>query len=204
METLTPDQPEFWRAHYQNHSIPWDIGQAAPPFVKLLDAKGSRLARGKMAVLGCGRGHDAALFGHHGFCVTGFDMVQEAVTEAKASYGHVARFVQANIFHLDPVYDGQFDAVLEHTCFCAISPRQRTRYVDVAERLLKPGGLFLGLFWAHREGGGPPYKTSRNEIIELFSPAFEIQSLAITPYSIPTRQGEELLGIMTFRGHFGL
>jgi len=186
---------EFWETLYLQQDTPWDLGQPAPPFEKLLAVRGQSLVRGKMAVLGCGRGHDAALFARYGFDVTGFDMAPKAIEEAKGLYGHQVRFIQADIFRLDPVYFGQFDWVLEHTCFCAISPSLRRAYAKTVTQLLKPGGGLIGLFWAHGRIGGPPYSTSRNELDQLFSPNFRIQLLEKTPFSVSDRQGQEFLGI---------
>ncbi|MDM7938364.1 MAG: hypothetical protein QUV06_13030 [Cyanobium sp. CZS 48M] len=46
---------------------------------------------------------------------------------------------------------------MEHTCFCAIDPVLREDYIATACRLLAPGGWLLGLFWCHRQQGGPPW-----------------------------------------------
>lgn len=194
-DDFTPENPMFWRVRYQNRRMPWDLDQPAPPFVNLLEQERALLKPGKMAVLGSGSGHDAAFFGQHGFDVTGFDFAPEAVETATARYGHNARFVLADIFNLDPQYAGAFDFVLEHTCFCAIPVEKRREYVNVVNRLLKPGGLFIGLLWAHREEGGPPFRTDVREIEDLFSPAFYLRHLEITPHSVEERRGEELLAL---------
>jgi methyl halide transferase len=196
-EIFTPDDPAFWGTRYQEKRTPWDLGKASPPFIELLSEQNEALKPGKMAVLGSGYGHDAALFGQLGFEVTGFDFVPEAVKAATDRYGQHARFVQANIFELDAQFQGHFDFVLEHTCYCAIPPSQRTDYVRVAAELLKPGGRFIGLFWVHQEKGGPPYSTTIKEIIALFSPLFAIDSLSPTPHSVWERKGEELLGVFS-------
>ncbi len=192
-DTLTSDNPVFWQTRYRQQSTPWDLAGPAPAFQALLDE--SNLTPGKMAVLGSGYGHDAALFGKAGFQVTGLDFAPEAVDGAKARYGDLADFIQADIFHLPQDMLGTFDYVLEHTCFCAIRPNQRQDYTSAAAGLLKPGGRFIGIFWAHEEWGGPPYKTNPDEVRSLFSPYFEIHQLAPTPHSIPERQGQELLAV---------
>ncbi len=199
-EALTSDNPLFWQSRYKTGSIPWDLAEPAPPFVQLLQSppEGIVLPPGKMAVLGSGYGNDAAFFARQGFDVTGFDFVPEAVAQATQLYGDTgARFVEADLFNLPPETAGLFDYVLEHTCFCAIRPNQRAAYVEASARLLKPGGVLIGLFWAHHEMGGPPYKTDEAELRRLFSPPFELCYLAITPHSIPARQNEEFLGIFS-------
>lgn len=48
--------PEYWENHYQEGTTRWDLGQAAPPFVSLLNSAYAP-PPGKVAVLGCGRGY---------------------------------------------------------------------------------------------------------------------------------------------------
>jgi SAM-dependent methyltransferase len=195
MTELKSDNPLFWQERYQGQETPWNLGEPAPAFVHLLKERAAEFKPGKMAVFGSGHGNDAALFGQNGFDVTGFDYVAEAVSAASERYGDVAKFEQASIFELPEAYQGQFDYVLEHTCFCAILPKQRADYVVAAANILKPGGRLLGVFFDHGEKGGPPYTTTPEELRQLFSPYFEVVSLEKTPHSIERRKDEELLGI---------
>lgn len=190
---MISEQREFWRVRYQEGQTPWDLGSATPPLASLPESGADWLKPGKMAVLGAGYGHDAAFFGQRGFDVTGFDYVPEAIQEAATRYGRWARFVQADIFELGPEYDGQFDYVLEHTCFCAIPPKRRTDYVREVERLLRPGGYFLGLIFAFVDPDGPPYPSTEAEIRALFASGFELLGCEVPVNSIPARQGRELL-----------
>jgi methyl halide transferase len=57
---------EAWEQRYQKNSDRWDLGCPAPPFINLL-ASTNAPQPGKIAVLGCGRGHDALLFAEAGF-----------------------------------------------------------------------------------------------------------------------------------------
>lgn len=189
----TSDRPEFWQSRYQEKRTPWDLGTVAPPFVTLLQKYKTTLQPGKMAVLGAGYGHDAAFFGQQGFDVVGFDYVDEAVKEATQCYGQWSQFIQADIFSLGSEYTGAFDYVLEHTCFCAIQPHQRPEYVQVVQRLLKPGGHFIGIIWAFVEEDGPPYPSTLEEIQALFKPNFEIELIEIPSNSVEERQEQEIL-----------
>jgi SAM-dependent methyltransferase len=191
----------FWQSRYQEHRTPWDLGTVAPPFVDLLAKPPFPMVPGYMAVLGAGYGHDAAFFGQHGFQVSGFDIVPEAVQAATKRYGQWARFVHADLFSLAPEYNGQFDYVLEHTCFCAIPPDRRPEYLAVVKRLLKPGGYFIGLIWAmvDREDG-PPYPSTEAEIRTLFDVAFQQHLCVVPSHSVPLRQGQELLCLFQLRG----
>ena len=67
----------YWEQRYQEKTTRWDLGQAAPAFVSLLNSQ-KIPTTGRTAVLGCGRGYDALLFAEHGFEVVGFDFAPSA------------------------------------------------------------------------------------------------------------------------------
>jgi SAM-dependent methyltransferase len=192
-----PEAPAFWEHFYQSNELPWDLGEPAPPFVDFLAATTPEtLPRGRMVVLGAGAGHDAALFAQAGFEVVGLDYATGAVERATARYGQWAHFELADIFELPADWNQTADYVLEHTCFCAIPPSRRTEYVQTAHRLLKPNGILIGLFWAHSNEGGPPYKTDEAELRQLFEPFFTFETMIIPPRSVERRQGEERLAVL--------
>ena len=187
---------EFWEKHYNEGTTRWDLGQAAPPFVSLLNSPQAPSA-GKVAVLGCGRGYDALLFAQHGFEAIGFDFATSAIADATALSGASkikAKFLQRDIFDLPAEFPNYFNYVLEHTCFCAIDPNQRSAYVKLVKNILQPQGELIALFWAHTRPGGPPYGTTLTEIGQLFPTDFEIICLEKVTNSVPQRQSEEYLG----------
>jgi len=96
----------------------WDLGDPAPAFKQL--AASGRFAPGSMIVLGAGRGHDAREFARHGFPVTAVDFTAYAVREMQrlADLAAPIEIVQHDIFTLSSTFDGRFEYVLEHTCFC--------------------------------------------------------------------------------------
>jgi methyl halide transferase len=192
------NQAEFWQPFYQQNDTPWDLGKVAPPFVSLLKQRQADLPPGKMAVLGCGYGHDAAFFGQQGFDVMGFDYVPEAIAGAQERYGQWATFQQKDIFYIEPELNEQFDYVLEHTCFCAIVPALRQEYVSVAHRLLKPKGRFIGLIWADvPHESGPPFASTTDEIKTLFEPQFRVDEISTPNDSINWRNQQERLCLFT-------
>ncbi|WP_287130979.1 methyltransferase domain-containing protein [Candidatus Cyanaurora vandensis] len=194
---------QSWEARYQEGTDRWDLGQAAPPFVRLL-ASPDAPKPGRAVVLGCGRGYEALLFACHGFQVLGVDFAPSAITEARTQasrQGLAAEFLERDIFQLIPEYQSSFDYVVEHTCFCAIDPSQRSQYVALAQALLKPGGELLGLFITHDRPGGPPFGTAPQQLREYFS-TFDLISLEPAPDSIPERQGEEYSGRFRQRRNF--
>ena len=186
---------EFWQNHYQEGTTRWDLGEAAPPFVSLLNST-SAPPPGKMAVLGCGRGYDAILFAQYGFEVIGFDFAPAAIAEATAlaQTTGTAQFLQRDIFDLPAQFPHYFDYVLEHTCFCAIDPSQRPAYVQMVSSILRSQGELIGLFFTHNRPGGPPFGTTPTQIEQYFGASFTILALEPVNNSVPERQGEEHLG----------
>lgn len=199
--SLTPDNPDFWRERYQTQTTRWDLGQGAPAFQALLKANDPiSLPTGNTLVIGCGKGHDAALFAEYGHTVTGIDFAPEAIEASMERYGSAPfanrlQFKLADLFALPDTMHGQFDTVVEHTCFCAISPKDRQRYVEAVSQCLKPSGRLVGIFWTHGQWGGPPYSTTPEELTSLFETTFDLTYLKKTPHSIDDRANEEWLGI---------
>lgn len=190
--------PDFWQKSYANGRIPWNLGHPTPTFARLA-ASGS-YAPGQMIVLGAGHGHDARLFAQHGFAVTAVDFAPEAVTAMRQMDNptHPVQIVQADIFELDEGWNGRFDYLLEYTCFCAIDPARRGEYAALAARLLKPGGLYVGLaFPIGKRPGGPPFVVQPDAMIELLvEHGFKLQHREFPPDSVPSRQNIEELIIL--------
>ena len=133
--------PDFWEERYATGGDGWELGRAAPPLVDFVET--TPPAPGRVAVVGCGRGHDARFLAGRGYDVTGFDFSTAAVTAARAlarREGVAVRFEQQDLFTLARDYAHAFDGVWEYTCFCAIDPARRAEYVRVVEAILKPGG----------------------------------------------------------------
>lgn len=188
------NQPNFWEQRYQEGSDRWDLGEAAPVWRSLL-ASPAAPKPGRIAVLGCGRGHDARLFAERGFDVVGFDFAPSAIAAAQElAQGLPAQFLQRDIFGLPQEFAGQFDYVLEHTCFCAIDPDRRAEYMAVVQQILKPNGELLGLFWCHDRPTGPPYGSSVAELRDRLAVGWQELSLLPVAESVAGRQGEEYLG----------
>ena len=132
--------PEYWEQRYQEDTAKWDIGMAAPPFASLLASTKAPIA-GKTAVIGCGQGHDAILFAKHGFDTIGFDFAPSAIAlgqKLSQTMGISMQFLQRDIFALPQEFAASFDYAIEHTCFCAIRPEQRSDYVKMVRSILKP------------------------------------------------------------------
>ena len=64
--------------------------------------------------------------------------------------------VVGDLFNPPPGFHGAFDWIIEHTCFCAIDPAMRPRYVQAAAALLKPGGRLFAIFYLDPAAGRQP------------------------------------------------
>ena len=181
-----------WENRYQTGDMPWEKGEASPGLVDFLAAH-PQLARGRVAVPGCGTGHDARVWAKAGFETWGFDLAPSAIRlsqEKTATAGLVANFVQAD-FLADPP-PKPFDWLFEHTLFCAIDPSRRGDYVQAMLRWLKPDGQFLAVHYMIRDTHGPPFGVVQEELMERFSPHFDLLQ-GWVPRSYPNRTGLELM-----------
>src|SRR5262249_3572370 len=148
-------------------------------------------------VAGAGRGQDGRLLARRGYQVTGFDFAEAAVREARRlaeEEGVRVAFERRDVFSLAADYTEAFDAVWEYTCFCAIDPARRGKYVDVLHDVLRPGGLLFGCFYPLREcTAGPPFPVSREGIEADLAPRFDLLESAPPAASPERRRGLEWL-----------
>ncbi len=190
-------QMEDWQEYYDADDLKWDLGEVSPPLKRLWEE--GRLSPGKTLVPGCGQGHEVMFFAQQGFEVTGVDYAPGAVERLSAHLegsGLKARVIHSDLFELGAEHDGFYDLILEQTCFCAIHPGDRVRYVDTMRRVLKPGGLLAGLFYETGEpDDGPPFNTTEADLIHHFPDAFETERLERCVHSIERRLGKEWLAI---------
>jgi methyl halide transferase len=188
--------PEFWNALYQSGENGWDLGSSTPVFRRVIQ---SALVpnSGNAVLLGCGTGHDAILFAEHGYNVTGLDFSPSAIQKAKALAREASASVSFqvhDIFSLPSSFTSAFDLVVEYVLFCAIDPPQRAQYAEVVRTLLRPGGLFLALFFPIDDrDGGPPFAVDVDETLALFRRSFELLHEEAPPDSIGPRMNKELL-----------
>ena len=116
-----------------------------------IDALLPRLrAHGARRILdaGCAVGSHSICLARHGFTVTGFDLSQAMIREAKhraARAGVKVRFVRKDLADADTIAGDQFDAVLclGNTVAYADSSRVRARVLRAFHAALCPGGLLV-------------------------------------------------------------
>lgn len=158
------NQNAWWTNIYQTEQPRWDLG--APSHVLPTLVPQLKLQKSRVLVPGAGSGNDAAWWAERGHVVTAVDFSEEAISRAKAKYGHLPniKFVQADIFNLPSDWNGTFDIVFEHTCYCAITPSRRNELASVWRRMLVDNGHLLGVFFTMDKPFGPPYGGSEWEL----------------------------------------
>ena len=193
------DNSEFWESRYSNDTTPWDLSGPTPTLVNLVE-EGVLAPPARVILLGCGRGHDAVFLADRGFDVTAVDFAPSAAAEVRnlaAQEGVPLTVLETDFFELPDTCDEAFDYVYEYTSYCAIRPERREEYVDLLYRILKPGGLLVGLFFpADGRSGGPPFAVSIDEIHQRFQGRFAIESLAYPATTVSPRRGKEFLALI--------
>jgi len=185
--------PDFWEDLYARGGDGWELGRPAPPLADVLET--TPPPRGRVAVPGCGRGHDARLLAAQGYEVTGFDFAPAALAAARALAERervAVTFESRDVFALGRELPHAFDGVWEYTCFCAIDPARRAEYVCSLAGTLRAGGWLLACFFPLRaQTPGPPFVVSPAEVRRLLAPAFTIERAFAPLRSARGRQGRE-------------
>ena len=190
----------FWEAYYGRGTPPWDVGEPCPPLLSLWREAGS--PPGRALVLGCGTGADAVAFAQLGNAVTAVDFAPSAVpaVEARAAAAGVTlNAVCADVLGMPADWTGRFDYALEHTCYCAISPDDRDRYVAEVARVLRPGGLLLAVLFNHGGPGGPPFDVDAADVHARFAGRFDVLRCERATDSWERRRGKELVALLRRR-----
>lgn len=172
--------------------MPWEKGAPSPGLVDFLAAQTS-LPGETVCVPGGGTGHDAIEWAKAGFRTYGYDIAPSAIrlsVERAGAAGVHAEF-RLSDFLRDPA-PFPFDWLWEHTLFCAIQPNERDLYVEAVLRWLKPGGHYLAVNYLIPDEDGPPFGTTRDELLRRFSPGFDLKEEWV-PRSYPNRTGLELM-----------
>ncbi|MDG0815211.1 class I SAM-dependent methyltransferase [Bdellovibrio svalbardensis] len=192
-DTPEIEKETFWSKSYQNDNNPgWNLGEPAEALKDMLPRL--KISRSRILVLGCGEGHDAAMFAAAGHVVTAVDISPLALERAKKLYGHMEnlKFMEADLFDLPRSFDKSFDVVFEHTCYCAINPSLRQDLVKVWNRVLADGGHLMGVFFTFEKRQGPPFGGTEWELRQRLKNNYQPIFWGRWQKSVPNRQGKEL------------
>jgi SAM-dependent methyltransferase len=179
-----------WEERYVSGDTHWEKGEPSPGLLDFL-AMHSQLSPGSVLVPGCGTGHDVRAWARAGFDALGYDIAPSAIRlaeEKTRNTGLQAKFALGDFLTDSP--PRQFDWLFEHTLFCAVQTDRRDDYVRAVLRWLKPGGQFLAVHYLIPDEDGPPFGTTREEVLQRFSPHFKLLEDWV-PRSYPNRVGLE-------------
>jgi hypothetical protein len=178
IESYWPDTTEiesesYWNNRYKENQTGWDLGNPSAALASLVPKL--KLPSSRIIVLGGGNGHDAAFLADQGHHVTLVDISPEAINLARTRYGHIQtlQFFEGDLFELPQHFFGQFDLVVEHTCYCAINPSLRNELVLQWSRLIHDQGYLLGVFFAMPKRSGPPFGGSEWELRKRLGKGFQ-------------------------------
>ena len=199
-----PDR-DFWQQRFERQQTPWDRGSASPQLARWF-AAGTLAAGQRIAVPGCGSGHDVLALAQGGCDVVAIDYAAAAVTltrERLAAAGDTASVVQADVLAWQPA--APLDAVYEQTCWCALHPDHWQAYAQQLLGWLRPGArLLLLAMQCLRPGAaegrieGPPYHMDIN-LLRALLPA-TLWSWPAPPYErVPHPVGWTELAIVLTR-----
>lgn len=185
-------ESKFWSQRYEDEHTPWDLKTHHKAIDQVLPRL--KLSKSKILVPGSGRGHDAAKLSKLGHQITALDFSQKAVEESSILYPEGPQFVVGDIFKTDEILarHGEFDAVFEHTLFCAVNPSRRGQLVKSWKRLLRDQGCIFGVFNVSCKRQGPPFGITEWELEELLEPHFTINMWGRLNEEESPRAGKEL------------
>jgi SAM-dependent methyltransferase len=186
------DSPTFWNQSYENRSAAWDMNQVHPQIEVLWPRL--KLAKSRVLILGCGKGHDANFVASQGHSVTAVDFSPVALAQAKAKYPDSGiHWVEHDALNLPTEWNADFDLIIEHTLFCAIDPELRADLVKSWRRCLAPRGQLMGVFFVNEKPIGPLYGTTEWELRKRLSPHFRFHLWGRAERSPENRENTELL-----------
>lgn len=134
---------EYWDQFFRQrldsgNDLDW-AGVWTTPFLVPLREAGVRT----ILELGCGTGNDAARLAGEGYSVTATDLSSEAIEQAQARFGVLARFLVADMTQRLPFPDGSFDAVMSNVAMHMFADRVTRAVFAQVGRLVRAGGLFV-------------------------------------------------------------
>lgn len=182
-------EQSFWEKRYQNNETGWDLGNISTPIKTYIDQLENKEL--KILIPGCGFGHEAIYIYNQGFKNTYILDFSEIAIETFKKQN--PSFPLANIFNADFFkHQNKYDIIIEQTLFCAIDPKNRTKYAEKVKELLKPNGKLIGLLFDCEFIGGPPFGGSNEEYYTLFSKYFSKISIEKCYNSITPRKDKEV------------
>ena len=181
------NEKEFpdWDTYYKENKVekmPWYELNLDPDLKNEIDSR--KISGGKFLDLGTGPGTQAIQLSSLGFDVTGSDLSETAIQKAK-NLSDKVNFV-ADDFLNSKLSENEFDFVLDRGCFHVFDIEQRPTYVSQIKRILDKNGILFLKCMSIEEKDLPedkgPHRLSKDELENVFSDDFEVQSIIDTVY----------------------
>jgi SAM-dependent methyltransferase len=175
-----------WETLYKSQKVetmPWYNENFDSDLEKELDDR-KIINDGKFLDLGTGPATQAIWLAKRGFKVIGSNISEAAINRARKIYANEksVNFIVDDILN-SKFNDNEFSYIFDRGCFHVLSPADRQKYISKIKRILKHDGmLFLKCFSDKEPMQEGPYKFSQNEIRDLFSESFRIDSIKETVY----------------------
>ena len=172
-----------WETYYKNNEVtkmPW--------YDKNLDhdleneIKTRNVSSGRFLDLGTGPGTQAIQLAKQGFDVTASDLSENAILKAK-NLSNEVNFVKDDFMN-SKLQDNKFNFIFDRGCFHVFDIPQRTNYVAQIKRILNKNGILFLKCMSIDEKDLPvdkgPHRLSKQEIRDVFSNDFEIETIRDT------------------------
>ena len=174
-----------WETLYKSQKVetmPWYNQNLDPDLEDELDRR--KITNGKFLDLGTGPATQAIWLSKRGFKVIGCDLSEAAIKRARKVYANEKNidFIVDDILN-SKLKENEFDYIFDRGCFHVLLPADRQSYITKIKQILKDNGiLFLKCFSDKEPRQEGPYKFSQDEITDLFSKYFIIDSIKETVY----------------------
>jgi len=198
------NEAEFWDNRFKVEDIPWDIGKVSPT-LSSIESTEIIPAGGSIIVPGAGNGHDSIYFAKKGYIVSAVDWSKTAISSLRGASKANSVDIEllcASFWDIPSTWFGSFDGLVEHTFYCAIDPALRSRYVDMAANLLRPGGHLIGAVFIGDPGSDylnrvePPFFTTVDEFTKGFRAKFDIEILNPSNSAVDGRKEFEYSAVL--------
>jgi cyclopropane fatty-acyl-phospholipid synthase-like methyltransferase len=174
-----------WDAAYRNEVFagppPWNIGEAQPEMVSLVE---SGAVRSPVLDVGCGVGDVTLLLAAEGYEVIGVDLSSVAIAAATKSAEERglagARFVRGDVRELS--FDEEFNTVIDCTLFHSLPVEARDDYLQGVRTAAAPGAtLFMLVFTTDALPPDSPFPVpnlvTEAEVRDAVSKYWEVEDL---------------------------
>jgi cyclopropane fatty-acyl-phospholipid synthase-like methyltransferase len=183
MPGFKKDFPD-WGTLYKSQKIeamPWYNENLDSDLENELDHR--KITNSKFLDLGTGPVRQSIWLAKRGFKMTASDLSESAIKRAENVYAKKnVDFVVDDILNSN-LKENEFDHIFDRGCFHVLLPADRKIYITKIKQILKENGtLFLKCFSDKEPRQEGPYKFSQEQIRDLFSKYFRIDSIKETVY----------------------